>query len=304
MLILSFIVITAVLGVAYWAYLHAFRRDDKRQALEMDVPYAAYRKAAIEKIYALMNVPFESVTITSFDGLNLYGRYYHFRDGAPVAIIMHGYRSNYCRDGNGAFSMLRDMGFNILMPDQRAHGKSGGKVITYGIKERCDCLGWVEYIKKKNGNDVQIALMGVSMGAATVMMASDIVPKENVKVIAADCGYSSPREIICHVAKKMKLPPLISYPFVILGAFLFGRVNINEASAVKSLEKTEIPVLFIHGEDDGFVPCSMSQKCFEHCSSPKEILTVPGASHGVSYYVDNVKYEQTARNFVKKFMKM
>lgn len=303
-MIFVFIIVLIALGVSYWAYCYTFKRDDTRQALELDVPYATYRKAAIEKIYALMNVSFEPVTVTSHDGLKLYARYYHRSDDAPVAIVMHGYRSNYCRDGNGGFSMLRDMGFNILMPDQRAHGKSEGKVITYGIKERYDCLAWVEYIKKRDGNDVKIALMGVSMGAATVMMASDIVPEENVKVIVSDCGYSSPKEIICHVAKKMKLPPLISYPFVVMGAFLFGRVNINESSAVKSLEKTTIPVLFIHGEDDGFVPCSMSQKCFEFCSSPKEILTVPGASHGVSYYVDNVKYEQTARNFVKKFIKM
>ncbi len=292
------------LGISYYAYRYAIKADNSRQALEDEIPDASFRPKAIKNIYALLSTPFESVNITSFDNLTLHGRYYHFKDGAPLAIVFHGYRSNYCRDGNGAFVLLKDMGVNILMPDQRAHGKSEGKVISYGINERWDCKKWVEYAIHRFGGQTQIVLVGVSMGAATVMMASDIVPAENVKAIVADCGYTSPKEIISHVAKSMKLPSGAGYFFTRLGARIFGGVDTDKWSSVKSLESTTIPCLFIHGEDDGFVPHAMGKECYEKCRSYKEFFSVPKATHGISYYIDTEGYTKTAKKFLEKFVEL
>ena len=306
MLIFSSVIILILavfLGICYWAYDYSFKTDKSRQATEYDVPDVVYKPKVMDNILILLNTPFEFVNITSFDGLRLCARYYHFRDGAPVAIIMHGYRSNYCRDGNGGFKILRSMGFNILMPDQRAHGKSEGRVISFGINERRDCLGWVKYLKNRFGKDISVVLVGVSMGAATVMMASDIVPKENVKAIVADCGYTSSKQIIRHVSRKMHLPAGAGYFFAKMGARIFARLDTEEYTCPDALKNTKIPVLFIHGEADGFVPCGMSKMCYEACASYKEIFTVPRATHATSYYLDTEGYTDKVCKFLKKFVK-
>ena len=294
-------VVLFVLIVSYKTYDYAFRRDPKRQALEDEVPDSKLKMKVIRNIYSLMHEPFEEVYISSYDETRLYARYYHYKDGAPVAIIMHGYRSNYCRDGNGGFKIAKEYGMNILLPDQRAHGKSDGNVITFGIKERYDCREWVKYITNREGKDTPIVLVGLSMGAATVMMASDIVG-DNVKGIVADCGFSSPQEIIKAVAKQKKIPPYAGAVFAKLGAFLFGRFRLGDATALKALDNTKVPVLFFHGDDDSYVPCRMSELCYDSCRSDKEILIVDGATHGMSYYVDTNGYTEKVRNFFDKVL--
>ena len=196
-------VILIFFGFCYGAYWYTFRRVKARQAAPCDVPGSEYKETIVKNILALMDTPFEAVTIKSHDNLKLFGRYYHFKDGAPIAILFHGYRSTPFRDGSGGFRVCRDYGLNVLLCDQRAHGKSEGKTITFGVKERLDCMEWIKYLKERFGNDIKLLLVGLSMGAATVMMASDIVPAENVKGIVADCGFSSPKEILTDVAKQM-----------------------------------------------------------------------------------------------------
>ena len=296
-------IVVVFLAISYAAYDYCFRSHKYRQANEYDVPDTDFKPKALENILSLINTPFEFVNITSHDGLKLSARYYHFRDGAPVGIIMHGYRSNYCRDGSGGFALLKDMGFNLLLPDQRAHGKSEGRVISFGINERKDCFGWTKYITERFGNETQIILVGISMGAATVMMASDIVSDTNVKAIVADCGYTSAKEIIMHVAGSMHLPSRIGYFFAKAGARIFGNLNICEHSCVDSLKNTQIPVIVIHGEADCYVPCKMSYLCYESCSSYKEILTVAQAAHATSFYINTKAYTEKVCAFLKKFVK-
>ncbi len=305
MLIFSVILIIFIIiffSGCYYCYWYAFKRDPKRQSAECDVPPSEHRKKVIENIMFLMQTPFEDVEITSKDSLKLYGRYYHIKDDAPVAILFHGYRSNSFRDGSGCFKLAREYGLNILMPDQRSHGKSEGSSITFGIKEKYDCAQWVNYAVKRFGKDVKIVLIGLSMGAATVMMASDIVSKENVKGVIADCGFSSPKEILIEVAGQMKYPRKIAYFLVKTGAKLFGGFHTEESSALTALQKTDIPVLFIHGEGDNFVPCRMSVDCHKACASEKKLFTVPGASHGMSYYVDTPGYTATVTDFLNKIL--
>lgn len=295
-------VILIFFGSCYGAYWYTFRRVKARQAAPCDVPGSEYKETIVKNILALMDTPFEAVTIKSHDNLKLFGRYYHFKDGAPIAILFHGYRSTPFRDGSGGFRVCRDYGLNVLLCDQRAHGKSEGKTITFGVKERLDCMEWIKYLKERFGNDTKLLLVGLSMGAATVMMASDIVPAENVKGIVADCGFSSPKEILTDVAKQMKLPPKLSYFFLKLGARIFGGFNPEEATSVDSLKKSSVPILFIHGEGDTFVPCNMSRDCHEASVSEKHIFTVPKAAHGMSYYVDTPGYTATVTDFLNKIL--
>ena len=291
-----------LLSLCRYCYWYAFKRDAGRQSDEYDVPKSGYREKIVENIVKLMQTPFEDVYTTSHDGLKLYGRYYHFNDNAPLVIIFHGYRSNAYRDGNGGFQIAKNYGLNVLIPDQRSHGKSEGTAITFGIKESYDCAQWIDYSKKRFGNDIRIVLVGLSMGAATVMMASDKIPAENVKGIIADCGFSSPKEILKEVAKQMKYPCEIAYFLTRMGAKLFGGFDVEESSALEALAKTSIPLLFIHGESDGFVPCYMSRKCYEACASPKQIFTVKDATHGVSYYLDTPGYTKTVTDFFDRVL--
>jgi pimeloyl-ACP methyl ester carboxylesterase len=139
---------------------------------------------------------------------------------------------------------------------------------------------------------------GLSMGAGTVMIAAGAPDlPDNVIGVLADCGYSSPKDIIQKVIRDMKLPPTLSYPFVKLGARIFGHFDLEETSPVEALKNSKVPVLLIHGEDDNFVPCDMSRKCYESCTSKKRLVTIPGAGHGLSYPTDPKRYLTALQEF-------
>lgn len=304
------IVLTALaagfMGILMYCYNLAFRRDEKRISKEKHAPegeqYEPFHDVIIKGASNILDAPFEKVSITSRDGIKLVGRYYHTADGAPVSIIFHGYRSNIGCDCNGGYSLSLKNGYNVLAVYQRAHRESGGRTITFGVKERYDCLDWIEYIRERNGEDTKILLMGLSMGAATVLMAGGLDLPANVRGIFADCGYSSPKAILQEVMKQMGYPVWPTYFFVRLSARLFGGFDPEEASAVDAMKNCKVPVLIIHGDDDRFVPCQMSHDNYEACASEKELLIVKGAGHGLSYCVDAKSYEEAVQNFIKKVM--
>ena len=196
---------------------YALLKGEQYQALSEGIFYCTRRMA---------EMPCEFVQTTSHDGLKLSARYYHNKDGAPVLLLFHGYRSMALRDCAGGFLLGKKAGFNVLVADQRAHGRSEGKVITFGIQERWDCLQWIRYIADRFGCDTPVLLSGLSMGAATVLMASGLPLPENVAAILADCPYSSPAGIIRKVARDRKLPDGLAYPFIRLAARLFGHFNL------------------------------------------------------------------------------
>ncbi len=292
----------------YMIYRHAFGVNSKRLAADDEVPeaekYAEYAQYVHERIEEIKKTPFQEMRIKARDGVSLYGRYYHRKDGAPVILMFHGYRSSALRDAMGAIRFTEECGYNILVVDQRAHKNSGGKTITFGVKERYDCLDWMLHLRNTFGEDTRMFLIGLSMGASTVLMASGLDLPENVRGIIADCGYSSPKEILRHVIKGMKLPVGPVYSLVRLSAKIYGGFDPDETSAEEALAKAKVPVLLIHGEDDSFVPCSMSRKNHEACASEKELLIVPGADHGMSYMTDTKKYVETFVGFMKKYIEM
>lgn len=296
----------AVTGVLLYCYNLAFRRDEKRVSKEGAVPegeqYEVFSDVIIKGANNILNAPYEKVTTTSRDGIKLVGRYYHVKDDAPVSIIFHGYRSNIGTDCNGGYYLSVKNGYNVLVVYQRGHRESGGKTITFGVKERYDCLDWIAYVNERFGEEIPILLMGLSMGAATVLMAAGLDLPSNVKGIMADCGFSSPKEILQEVIRKMKYPLRITYFFVRMSAKIFGHFDPEEASAVEALKNAKVPVLIIHGDDDRFVPCRMSRDNYDACASAKEILIVPGAGHGLSYCVDAKSYEKAVQDFMDRVL--
>lgn len=296
--------ITILFITLYFIYLYAFGVNSRRLAADDEVPneeqHKEYAKSVREKIKMIQNTPFQEMIIRARDGVKLYGRYYHRIDGAPLVLMFHGYRSSCLRDGMGAFRFTKECGYNILMVDQRAHRNSGGRTITFGAKERYDCLDWIEHMRATVGKDTKMILIGLSMGAATVLMAAGLELPENVKGIIADCGYSSPKEILQAVIRSMKLPVKPTYFLVRLSAKIFGRFDPDSVSAGEALAHAKVPVLFIHGEADNFVPCEMSKRNYEVCASEKEIFIVPGADHGMSYMTDTPGYVAKFKGFLQK----
>ena len=268
---------------------------------EYDIPpgeeYAPFREGMIEWIKQVRAMPKEPVSTMSFDGLKLVGNYYEFKKGAPLEIMFHGYKGNAERDMSGGVERCFRVGRNALIVEQRASGSSEGSVITFGINERRDCLSWVDFAIEHFGKDVKIILTGISMGAATVMMAAGEELPDNVVSVLADCGYSSAKEIIKKVIDEMGLPSKLLYPFVKLGAKIFGKFNLEETSPMEAVKKAKIPIIFIHGEADGFVPCDMSRRLYAECISEKFLLTVPGAAHGLAFPTDKEAYIKALLDF-------
>lgn len=310
LIILSIIVavlITATLAISYWIFKIAFRHipdpEQDQYRLPNNEQYAIHKDRMISLISELDAIPYEPVTVTSHDGLKLFGRYYHFEDGAPVHIELHGYKSLALRDFCGGNAIIRSLKHNTLLIDQRAHGMSEGKTIAYGIKERQDCLTWIEYIISRFGSDTKIFLSGVSMGAATVLMATSLPLPKNVVGVIADCPYSSPKEIILKVGRDLRLPSKLMIPFLHIAARLFGHFKITETDSIESVKVSKVPILLIHGEDDNFVPYEMSLRIAKACASELTFVSVPGAGHALSYMIDSKKYEDATVKFIEDCLK-
>lgn len=294
------LIVLLIAGFSYRTafYSSAHRKEDP-YALPQGEQYEIERQRMLSLIRQMDDIPYEPVTISAHDGTKLAARYYHVRDGAPLQIQFHGYRGTALRDFCGGNKLARESGQNTLVVDQRAHGRSGGTTITFGVQERMDCLCWAEYASQRFGSDTPIFLSGVSMGAATVLMASELELPCNVIGIIADCPYSSPEAIIrkvCH--EDMHLPPALVMPFVRLGAGLFGHFDLKESSAIQAVANTNIPIMLLHGEDDRFVPCDMSREIFAACAGEKTRITFPGAGHGLSYIVDTETYTEAVSRFI------
>ena len=292
-----------MLLTSYLCFLKVFYAPPRKPAAvdaidlpegEIYVPFYPDMERWTREVRAM---PYEEMSVISFDGLTLWGKYYEYAPGAPIELMFHGYRGNAERDLSGGIQRCFALGRSALVVDQRCSGKSEGSVISFGINEHRDCLTWLELMQARFGPETKIILTGISMGAATVMSVADQPLPDNVLGILADCGYTSAKEIIQTIIRGMGLPVGPSYFFVKLGARIFGRFDLEQTSPVEALKNATVPVIFFHGEDDDFVPCSMSKRCYDACSSRKMLVTVPGAGHGLSYPVAPECYLQALRDF-------
>ena len=307
----AIIILSSVLiGIGIFIFLTSYisfritfyvKNKNKKLKEEFDMPpgkiYEPYHEQMKVWMQKMRDMESEDVYITSFDNLKLHAKYYEGIKGAPVEIMFHGYRGSAERDLCGGIQRSFLVGRNVLLVDQRASMGSDGNVISFGINESRDCLKWIEFINDKFNGDIQIYLTGVSMGASTVLMATGYDLPDNVVGVVADCGYSSIKDIICKTIKEMHLPPALAYPFVKLGAKLYGKFNLDELNPVDAVKKCKVPVIFFHGENDDFVPCEMSKINYEACKSIKRLVLVEGAGHGLSYCVAPERYLQELKSF-------
>ena len=259
--------------------------------------YEVFREQMVQWMKEVRAMPHEDFSITSFDGLKLHGKFYEYAPGAPIELMFHGYRGNSDRDLCGGVQRCFQLGRSCLLVDQRCSSASEGHLITFGIKEHRDCLRWIDFAVEHFGEDTKIILTGISMGASTVLMAAGSPLPPQVKGVLADCGFSSAKAIICKVIRQLKLPPALAYPFVRLGAKLFGGFDLESFSAVEAVKHASVPIIFFHGEDDAFVPAEMSKENYDACVSRKALVTIPGAGHGLCYPVDPEGYLNALRNF-------
>lgn len=290
-----------VLLISLVCFLMACYAPPQKKTEEFEIPpgeiYLPYRETMVAWMKETRAMPSEELEITSFDGLRLRGRYYECIPGAPIELMFHGYRGTSERDLCGGVQRCFSLGRNVVVVDQRACGCSEGRIITFGVLESRDCLSWLHYLQERFGEERVILLTGISMGAATVLMAAGSPLPPNVVGILADCGYTSPKAIIKKVIRQLHLPADVLYPFVRLGARLYGRFDLEEISPVEAMKWCPVPVLFIHGEADDYVPCAMSTENYEACVSRKRLWTVPEAGHGMSYLKAPEQYLTTLAEF-------
>ncbi len=305
MLLLILIILLFFL-TAYISYRVCFYHDPSAKKTGLQTPLkkrmprtAAYDEQIRKMTEDFGSRPYEKVYTRSFDGLRLAARYMHVSDSAPICILMHGYKGKPLRDFSGGGPMLLNAGYNVLLVDERACGSSGGKTISFGVNERRDAVSWVEFCEKRFGSDRKLFLVGISMGASTVLMASELLKGTQVRGIIADCPYDSPRKIIEKVAlEDMKLPALLLF-YVKIGARLFGRFDIEACSATGSVKNSDIPFLVIHGDADRFVPEPMSRAMNEARPDISRRVIFEGAGHGMSYFADTARYRDECLDFIR-----
>ncbi|MBR6922617.1 MAG: alpha/beta fold hydrolase [Clostridia bacterium] len=294
----AFLLITFI-AVSVAVFIKAYysgRRKDVTYKVLSGKDYDPYHDKMLDVIKTAVKIPYEEIGIRSYDGKKLYGRLYLKDPSAPFHIQFNGYRGNGLRDFSGGLQLALESGGNVILTDQRSHGKSEGSVITFGVKERKDVQSWVNYVCETYG-DVPVFLEGISMGAATVLMSADL-PMKNVRGIVADCPYSSPFGIVSLVARRIFNSGKILDPCIVFSAFVFGHFNILSSSALESVKATKIPILIIHGNKDNFVPLSMSRDIRDANPDMVTLVEIEGAPHGLSYLTDTEKYKKVLFDFI------
>lgn len=303
--VLGAVLLLPLVSGAYVFVIACIRRKELPWLVEEEMrktSYAPFYRIIVDADRWLHEHSAKDVFIHSRDGLRLHGLWIPAAEAKGTIILFHGYRSTILADFGPALELYHNKGLNILLPDQRSHGKSQGRFITFGVKESEDALQWIGFHNETHGM-LPLLLSGLSMGASTVMYLADRDLPDNVRGIIADCGFTSPADILESVFKKVTHLPAGPTLFVTnLLAKAFAGFNLYEKNTRNSLAKSRVPVLIVHGTEDGFVPCEMSKQSFAACREPKELLLVEGADHGVSFLTDTKRYKATVDKFLKRCM--
>ena len=240
--------------------------------------------------------------ITSYDDLKLHA--YEIINENPTdkwAIVVHGYTSEG-KLVSAKAKYLYDMGYNVLVPDLRGHGTSDGDYIGMGWHDRLDVVNWIDTTIKENPN-AKIVLHGTSMGAATVLMVSGEELPSNVKAIIADCGYTSAwDEFTYQLDALFGLKPFPVMQLSNIVTKIKSGYSLKDASALEQVKNSKTPILFIHGDEDDFVPYSMMEELYDATSSEKEMITIEDAGHDDSYLVNPMLYWNTITEFLNKYI--
>lgn len=301
-----FIFLCAIIGI--FIYIFVRRRNANIANLDSTVNrfLGKYKLFMQEGVEYINRMPNEWVFTKSYDGLRLAARYFpcpnSSQNAQKTVILVHGYRSLGSRDYCCAVKMYHDNGLNVLLIDQRSHGRSEGRIITFGVKESMDVVSWTDYICQRFGKNMQIFLSGISMGATTVMLATGRNLPKNVCGVVADCGFTSPAEIISFVAKKrFHVHSVLLMRILDMMCRITAGFSLYEMSTEEILKKSDIPILFIHGLEDNFVPCEMSIRSHASANDKKEIYLIEKATHGCSFLVEPQTISDALKSFFEKY---
>jgi len=272
--------------------------DPSKMPIDVGTDWTRYFPFIREKKEWLLAQPIEHVSIQSFDGLILKGIYLPAKkESDRMVIAFHGYRSEGRNEFAGLAQFYHESGYHVLVVDDRAHGESEGTYIGFGCLDRYDCDNWIQYVNTRFEGRMQIVLHGISMGAATVVMASTI-RFNHVKAVIADCPFTSAWQVFSHLLKtKYHIPefPLLSATSMLCkkkAGYAF-----DEVSAAVEAMRMKQPLLVIHGENDDFVPTFMGEEIYRACNTKKKLL-LTGAGHGESYFAYKDAYEGAVDDFL------
>lgn len=299
-------------------YLFVFRatfgRDDSERSLEHELEFYMGEEnynahLADAEWFESQNCPL--IEIKSFDGLTL--RAYKFdagEDAQGTFLLMHGFHSNPVREFATLARLYHSMNYNVIMPYQRAHGLSEGDYLTFGVKERYDCRGWILKINEIYGDKLPLFVEGISMGSATVTMTAGFndLPA-NLRGFIADCGFTSPGEIVYWTMRNdFGLPKVLANLLMFTGNTMcrwFADFDLNEYSTLTALSGSQKPFLFITGTDDMTVPAEMSRKNYVAYSMKNpdiaSLVEFEDTPHAISYLTDSQKYRDSVTEFLKKY---
>ena len=277
------------------------RPTEKRRNREKR-PETPYKQAVKQGLALMETLPNEEVWIQSKDGLKLHGTYFPAPDGSNKIVLgIHGYKASAWREYAPYIALYRSLGYGMFLPDNRAHGASEGRYIGFAVLDRLDCVCWAQYLANRFGEDSEILLHGVSMGAATVLAASGEKLPRQVKGIVADCGYSSLKEELTHEMHKLfHIPTFPLLPLCEKICMHRAGYNFVQNSPIEQVKRAEVPILFVHGDCDTVVPCWMAQKLYEACPTEKQILIAEGAAHAHSIATISQEYKAAIQKLLEQ----
>ncbi len=292
-------------GAAYF-----YRRTMKRNKAKVErtvkmsgTDWEQYRPFIGERKEFMLAQPHEDVYVRSEDGLKLHATYFPNGETDKAVICFHGYTSQGMSDYIGLSGYYLRNGYRMLLVDARAHGESEGEYIGFGCLDRYDARVWIQWMIEECGEDIQLLLHGTSMGGATVLMTGGLELPGQVKGIVSDCGFTSPKEVFTHVLHSMYHLP--AFPMIQIADAVNRKkagYGLDECNAKREAANIQVPVLLIHGDADGFVPCGMCREIHENCKDAKQLI-VEGAGHAESYYKDTEAYEKALDDFVGGIIK-
>ncbi len=271
---------------------------DKKAGIEID----KYKDKIIDNLNWINNVKYKDIYIRNRANLSLHGIYIDNSKSNKILVLLHGYRSTPNRDVYPSAKDYYDLNYSILIIDQRACGKSQGKYITFGYKERKDVVIWLKYLNKHYNKPIVLA--GISMGATTALLVPELYNK-NIIAIYTDSGYISGYEEVKYTLKHyFYLPSFIFMPIINFYCKIFAKYNLKEINTIKSLKNIKVPILFAHGDIDDFVPMKNSLLNYKKYQGPKKLLIIKNANHGMGYLEDKEKYLSVVKEMDKEIDKI
>ena len=304
-LIALILLLVLVLSASFYAFERGSTRRDRTELFRASTVVPSGRYKYRDRMQVGVDwydaQPKTELAITSQDGLSLKADLIEAEAPVGLIVAVHGFRSWPSREFALAAQHLHDMGYTVLYPYMRAHRKSAGKYITFGVKERYDIAAWARLLAEKYPG-LPLFLYGQSMGGATVIMASGLDLPACTRGVIADSAYHSPRDVIATaLVNAYKVPVFPMLPAMDLWARIIAGYSLISTNCKEAMDKTTLPFLFIHGTEDELVPYEMGVRNYEECHTEKEMLTVEGAAHCASCYADTDRYISYLDGFLKKY---